>query len=195
MKRHLIFLFIGFFCFVSCENNNKERLVLQEKEEAKKEMVFKKISESWRFKTLLISNDAEILLKNWAQWRLFVNELNQKPTYSLSAFQKKSKTLTKKSQELLESVPAEFSAPEFKSRFLVLQTKFQSLELYLNLNTIPPQKVIDLIQEINLQLNSIELQINEWARKKQIPLEQGEVDMIRMLDTSRAVREKPKNLD
>ncbi|MBC8883588.1 hypothetical protein H9X57_10025 [Flavobacterium piscinae] len=55
--------------------------------------------------------------------------------------------------------------------------------------------MIDLISDINLQLASIELQINELIRKQLIPMEQGEADMIRMLDTSRAVRETPKNLD
>jgi DNA-binding MarR family transcriptional regulator len=72
---------------------------------------------------------------------------------------------------------------------------FRSLELYIHLDAIPEKKVIDLISDINLQLASIELQINELIRKQLIQMEQGEADMIRMLDTSRAVRETPKNLD
>jgi hypothetical protein len=74
-------------------------------------------------------------------------------------------------------------------------TKFRSLEMYLHLDAIPDQKIISLITDINLQLAAIELQMNELVRKNQIPTEQGEADMIRMLDTSRAVKNVPKNLN
>ena len=67
--------------------------------------------------------------------------------------------------------------------------------MYLSLDSIPDQKVINLIAEINLQMASIELQMNELVRKNQIPMEKGEADMIRMLDTSRAVKNVPKNLN
>jgi hypothetical protein len=135
------------------------------------------------------------LVKDWAQWRLFLTELQQKPTSSIGAFQKKSKTLSIKADEVLQSIPGEIFMHEFKSRFTVLLTKFRSLEMYLSLDSIPDQKVINLIAEINLQMASIELQMNELVRKNQIPMEKGEADMIRMLDTSRAVKNVPKNLN
>ena len=43
------------------------------------------------------------------------------------------------------------------------------------------------INEINKQLASIELQLEELVRRSEVPKEQGEADLLRMLDTSRAI--------
>jgi len=71
----------------------------------------------------------------------------------------------------------------------------RSLELYMNLDDIPDEKVIYFINEINRQLASIEMQLEELIRKSEVPKEQGEADLLRMLDTSRAVKNIPKNLE
>jgi hypothetical protein len=43
------------------------------------------------------------------------------------------------------------------------------------------------VPEINLAIASLNAQFEEINRKQQIPLEKGESDMIRMLDTARAI--------
>jgi hypothetical protein len=195
MKIRVFFPFLIVFIFFSCQQDNEKRLIQQQKELAKNEVIFKKISSAWNFRTMNLQPSSQELVKDWAQWRLFLTELQQKPTSSIGAFQKKSKTLSIKADEVLQSIPGEIFMHEFKSRFTVLLTKFRSLEMYLSLDSIPDQKVINLIAEINLQMASIELQMNELVRKNQIPMEKGEADMIRMLDTSRAVKNVPKNLN
>jgi hypothetical protein len=195
MKIQVFFPFLIVFIFFSCQQDNEKRLIQQQKELAKNEVIFKKISSAWNFRTMNLQPSSQELVKDWAQWRLFLTELQQKPTSSIGAFQKKSKTLSIKADEVLQSIPGEIFMHEFKSRFTVLLTKFRSLEMYLSLDSIPDQKVINLIAEINLQMASIELQMNELVRKYQIPMEKGEADMIRMLDTSRAVKNVPKNLN
>lgn len=181
--------------FVSCKDDNEQRLIAQEKEIQKKEAVFNKINNSWRFRTLSLQPKTQLLVADWPEWRLFFTELNQKPTSSIGAFQKKSKELTQKAEAMVETIPEPLFKPEFKSRFLVLSTQFRSLELYMNLDDIPEEKVIYFINEINRQLASIELQLEELIRRIEVPKEQGEADMIRMLDTSRAVKNIPKNLE
>lgn len=195
MKIRFLFIFMTTLFLFSCEENNEKRLIEQQKEVAKKEEVFKKIDKAWRFRSMNLESSSQDLVKDWAEWRLFLTELQQKPINSIGAFQKKSKTLTLKADALLNTIPPSLSNPEFKSRFTVLLNHFRSLELYIHLDAIPEKKVIDLISDINLQMASIELQINELIRKRQVPMEHGEGEMIRMLDTSRAVRETPKNLD
>jgi hypothetical protein len=195
MKIRVFFPFLIVFIFFSCQQDNEKRLIQQQKELAKNEVIFKKISSAWNFRTMNLQPSSQELVKDWAQWRLFLTELQQKPTSSIGAFQKKSKTLSIKADEVLQSIPGEIFMHEFKSRFTVLLTKFRSLEMYLSLDSIPDQKVINLIAEINLQMASIELQMNQLVRKNQIPMEKGEADMIRMLDTSRAVKNVPKNLN
>jgi hypothetical protein len=47
--------------------------------------------------------------------------------------------------------------------------------------------VVGIIPNINKGMQSLEAQFQEILRKEKIPLEQGESDMIKMLDTSRAI--------
>lgn len=195
MKIHFLLVCFSAFFLCSCEEDQEKRFIQQQKEIAKKDEIFQKIDKAWSFRNVQLESTSQILVKDWADWQLFLSELQQKPTSSIGAFQRKSKSLTQKVDALLNSMPQTLSNPEFKSRFTVLLNLFQSVELYIHLDAIPDQKVIALLSDINLQLASIELQINELIRKRQIPTEQGEAEMIRMLDTSRAVRETPKNLD
>lgn len=180
--------------FTSCKNDDDKRLAEQEKSRQKGESTFKNISENWDFKTVILQPKSENLVANWEQWRLFFVELNNKPTSTLGAFQKKSSDLTQKADDLLKSIPPEIDKPEIRSRFLVLLNHFRSLEMFISLDEIPEEKIILIISEINQQLSSIELQLDEFIRKSEIPMEFGESDMIRMLDTSRAVKEIPKEI-
>jgi len=64
----------------------------------------------------------------------------------------------------------------------------------MHLQNIPDQKVAALIPEINLAIASFTQQLEEIVLKNAIPMERGESDMIRMLDTARAIpNEKIKN--
>lgn len=180
--------------FTACKDDDDKRLAEQEKSRQKGESTFKNISENWDFKTVILQPKSENLVANWEQWRLFFVELNNKPTSTLGAFQKKSSDLTQKADDLLKSIPPEIDKPEIRSRFLVLLNHFRSLEMFISLDEIPEEKIILIISEINQQLSSIELQLDEFIRKSEIPMEFGESDMIRMLDTSRAVKEIPKEI-
>jgi len=192
MKFFIRFFMLTLFLIFACQDENEARRIQQQKEITKKEEVAKRIYSAWNFRSVSLSPLASNFTNDWAEWRLFQTELYQKPTNNLTAFQKKSKILTKKADDVLQTIPGVLIRPEFKTRFTVLLNKFRFIEMYLNLTEIPEKKVIRLISEINLELLSIESQMNELARKNQIPMEQGEANMIRMLDTSRAVREIPK---
>jgi hypothetical protein len=47
--------------------------------------------------------------------------------------------------------------------------------------------VILLIGEINAELVSLQRQMDKITEKSKIPVEEGESDMLRMLDTTRAI--------
>lgn len=195
MKIRVLFLLFFMFLFFSCQDDNEQRLIQKQKEIAKTDAAFKKISSAWNFRRMNLESHSQELIKDWTLWHLFLTELNQKPTSSINAFQKKSVTLSRKAYEMSLSIPENLKTPEFKSRFTVLLTKLRSLEMYINLKDIPEEKVISIITEINLQLASIEIQINEMVRKSEIKTEQGEAEMIRLLDTSRAAKNAPKILE
>jgi hypothetical protein len=127
------------------------------------------------------------LINTWGEWRVLLNELAQKPKSSLGAFQQKAKTLSKRATDLNNNVPIEFNIPEIKSRINALCTKINAINLYIHLNQIPAAKIVKLVQDVNTEISSLQFQFEEINRKSQIKIEDGESDMLKMLDTIRAI--------
>ena len=50
-----------------------------------------------------------------------------------------------------------------------------------------------LIGEINTQIQSLQTQMDEITRRSLIKTEEGESDLIKMMDTTRAIKENPMN--
>ena len=185
-------LFIGFL-FFSCQDDGAKRLAEQQKDFKKKEAVFAIIEKSWGFTEPSVNAQTQSFVKNWSEWRIFMTELKQKPKSSIGAFQKKAKTLSRKVTDLNNNMPIKFSQPEIKSRISALASKVKTLDLFINLDDIPAQKITPLFAEINVELAGLTRQMEELVQRDQVPLEEGESDMIRMLDTARAIPSKPKN--
>lgn len=182
----LLLLFLS-----SCQEDPKVRALEQEKESQKREALFASINKGWNFNSQPLNQTASELRTNWAEWRVFLNELGQKPKSSIGAFQQKAKTLSKRAAELNNNIPIKYNIPEVKSRIAVLTTKVNSVNLYINLNQIPDKKIVQLVQEINDVVASLQWQLDEIKRKSEIKTEDGEADMIRMLDTTRAIPSNP----
>lgn len=171
----------------SCQEDPKVRALEQEKETQKREVIFSNINKGWNFNSQPLNQTSSELRTNWAEWRVFLNELGQKPKSSIGAFQQKAKTLSKKADELNNNIPIKYSIPEVKSRIAVLTTKVNAVNLYIHLNQIPDKKIVQLIQEINTEVASMQWQLDEINRKSEIKTEDGESDMLKMLDTTRAI--------
>ena len=92
---------------------------------------------------------------------------------------------------LNDNIPFEFSKPQIKSRISTLITKVQMLDLFLNLDNIPYKKVTQLVAEINLELVSLQRQMDKIVDKSNIPVEEGESELMKMMDTSRAIPNTP----
>lgn len=181
---------------ISCQENEKQRQIENAKNAKKQETIFYNINKSWNFNATPINPASEGLVNMWKEWRLFLSELNRKPKSTIGAFQKKAKDLSRKAADLNINIPDAYNKPEIKSRIAVLISKINSLNMFINLDEIPYQKVVTLITEINIQLVSLQSQLDEIVRKNTIPKEEGESDLIQMLDTSRAIPNRqivPKN--
>lgn len=187
MKFKFITLLLSLIVLFSCKDDDaireKERLKTVEKSE----MVFAKIDKGWDFNVPATQDEVQTILKNWKEWSDFLQEINQKPKSSINAFRKKAIALSKKAEELNNNIPEKFNNPQVKSRLAIIITQFHSLDLYINLDKIPAEKVIVIIGNVNKGLQSLEAQFEEILRKEKIPMEQGEADMIKMLDTTRAI--------
>ena len=190
MKRYYSYILFSVYLLVSCNDNAEKREIENLKDAEKKEIIFKTINKGWDFSNPSVSPTVQATVNTWSEWRSFLNELNLKPKSSIGAFQKKAKTLSKKVMELNTNIPYTFNKPEIKSRISVLTTKINSINLFINLDDIPAQKVVTLVSEVNEELVSLTQQMEEIIRKNAIPTEEGESDMIRMLDTTRAIPNK-----
>lgn len=190
MKRYYSYILFSVYLLVSCNDNAEKREIENLKDAEKKEVIFKTINKGWDFSNPSVSPTVQATVNTWSEWRSFLNELNLKPKSSIGAFQKKAKTLSKKVMELNTNIPYTFNKPEIKSRISVLTTKINSINLFINLDDIPAQKVVTLVSEVNEELVSLTQQMEEIIRKSAIPKEEGESDMIRMLDTARAIPNK-----
>jgi len=171
----------------SCKNDNQKRLAENEKQAQKREVIFSNINKGWVFNTNPINATSQAKIASWNEWRLFMAELDQKPKKTIGAFQKKSRELSKKATALNDNIPPEFSKPQIKSRISTLITKVRLLDLFIHLDNIPDKKVILLVSEINSELVSFQNQMDKIVQKSQIPLEEGESELMKMKDTARAI--------
>jgi hypothetical protein len=193
MKSKIYGLLLMTLALVSCQDEEAQRQAAL-KDAKKKEQIFANINKGWNFTMPGLNPKTQGMVANWGELRLFLNELTQKPKSSIGEFRKKAKVLSTKARELNNNIPHNFNKPEIKSRIAVLATKINSINLFINLHDIPDQKVVTLVRDANQELHALYREMDEIVRKTEIPKEQGEADMIRMLDTARAIPTTPKTM-
>ncbi len=185
------FKFIGIlslaFVLFSCKDDSQKRLVENQKDIKKKELIFSNIEKAWVFNANPINATSQANKSTWNEWRMFLTELEQKPKKTIGAFQKKSTEISKKVMDLNNNIPIDLNKPQIRSRISALITKVRMLDLYIQLDNIPDQKVVVLVGEINIELASMQNQMDLIVRKSKIPLEDGESELKKMLDTARAI--------
>jgi hypothetical protein len=187
MKNKIMFFISLVFILNSCQNDDQKRAAENRKEAKKRELIFKNIEKAWVFYDTPLTVAAETSLASWNEWRLFLAELAQKPKKTIAAFQQKATAITKKAIALNGNIPYTFSKPAIRSRIAALTTKIQMLDLYIHLDNIPDKKVAQLVTEINLELVSLERQMDKVIDKSKIPTEEGESELRNMMDSSRAI--------
>jgi hypothetical protein len=187
MKFKFITLIVPLLFLFSCQDEDAIREKERLKNSEKAEVLFEKINKSWTLKEFNTNAEIETILKNWNEWSDFSREIEQKPKSSINAFRKKAIALSKKAENLNKNIPEKFNNPQVKSRISIIITQLHALDLYINLDKIPVDKVIAIIPKINKGMQSLEAEFQEILRKEKIPIEQGEADMIKMLDTTRAI--------
>jgi hypothetical protein len=192
MNFKFIFLFSTLFVFLSCKKDEQIRIVESAKDAQKKEVIFSNIKKGWVFNAKPINSVSQASTLTWNTWGVFLSELDQKPKKTIGAFQKKAAELTKKAMALEFNIPIEFDKPQIKSRVNVLITKVRMLDLFIHLDNIPDKEVLTLISEINIELVSLQNQMDKLVQKSKIPLEEGESELLKMLDSTRAIPNTPQ---
>lgn len=188
MNNRLTLLFLVLLMQFSCKNDNEQRLADNLRDAKKKELIFTTINKGWNFHDTPINSTSEATLATWAEWRAFMDELSIKPKKTIGAFQKKAKALSTKAMALNNNIPSQFDTPQIRSRIATLITQVQMLDLYINLDRVSDKKVTKLVSEINIELVSLQRQMDKIVEKSKIPLEVGESELLMMLDTTRAIQ-------
>ena len=192
MKSYIFYILALVSLFISCKDETDLREVEQLKEAKKNETLFNNISKGWIFAINPVAPSTQSKINRWMEWRNFLTEINQKPNSTIGAFQKKATQLSKKAVDLSNNIPSEFNKPQIKSRITAVTTKIKLLDLYMHLNQIPDDKIVKIIADTNIEILSLQLQMQEIVRRSEIPREAGEPDFIKMKDTARAI---PGNFD
>ena len=183
MKYHLVLFCSLFFLLTSCKDDSQQRTAENKKADEKRDEIYKKISKNWNFYATPINTTSEQSVSSWTEFRQFLDELAQNPGKSLNAYQKKATELSKKVLLLNNNIPFQFQHPQIKGRIGTLITKVRLLDLFIHLDNIP--------DKINAELVSLQRQMDKITEKSKIPVEEGESDMLRMLDTARAIPTTP----
>ena len=187
MQYKTILLLFLVFASYSCKNNNEKRRAENKIAIQKKELIFSSIDKGWVFYDSPINTASETSAKSWSQWRVFLSELAQKPKKTIGAFQQKARALSKKAMALNDNIPSQYDKPQIKSRISTLITKVRLLDLFIHLDNVPDKKINLLVSEINTELVSLQRQMDKIVEKSKIPLEEGESDLKKMMDTTRAI--------
>ncbi|MGQ7945810.1 hypothetical protein [Flavobacterium sp. WC2509] len=189
MNYKVTLLFLVILIQFSCKNDNDKRLADQLKDIKKKELIFTTIKKGWNFFDSPINTTSEATIKTWPEWREFMEELAKKPKQTIREYQKKSKALSTKVMALNTNIPTQFDTPQIRSRIATLTTQVRMLDLYINLTDISEKKVVKLVAEINIELVSLQRQMDKIVEKGKIPMEAGESELLQMiLDTTRAIQ-------
>ena len=192
VMRQIVVVFCALFLLLtSCKEDNQQRLAENKKAAKKREVIYKNISTNWNFYATPINTTSEQSVASWTEFRQFLDELAQNPVKSLNGYQKKASELSKKALLLNSNIPYQFQQPQIKSRIGTLITKVRLLDLFIHLDAIPDKKVVVLVSEINAELVSLQRQMDKITEKSKIPVEDGESDMLRMLDTTRVISTTP----
>lgn len=188
MNNKLALLFLVILMQLSCNDSSDKRLADQLRDAKKKELIFTTIKKGWIFFDTPINETSEASIKTWPQWREFMDELAKKPKKTIGDFQKKSKALSTKVMALNTNIPTQFDTPQIRSRIATLITQVRMLDLYINLTDISEKKVVKFVAEINLELVSLQRQMDKIVEKSKIPMETGESELLQMImDTTRAI--------
>ncbi|HJR99926.1 MAG TPA: hypothetical protein VJ780_03225 [Flavobacterium sp.] len=192
MKYKIVYFLSLIVLLASCKDDNQKRIAENAKDAKKKEIIFNNIKKGWDFYDEPINETSEESIKSWAEFRGFIQELAQKPKTTISAYQQKAAAITKKALALKNNLPELFNKPQVKSRISVLITKVQLLDMFIHLDNIPDKKVVQLVDEINKELATLQRQMDILTEKSKIPVEEGEDEMRRMiLDSARAIPNTP----
>ena len=187
MKYFIPLLFFSASLFISCSNDSNLN-TLAEREQAQKinDSIVNAIYNRWNYNITALSTNTKSQTNDWEIWQSFIQEIQQKPSKSLSAYVAKVDNLTRISDEMLLNIPMHLNYPQIVARVNNLNTNIRYLNSFISLQTVPLEKVFKIQNYITSDINAINYQIDELIRVKNIPIEKGEQEMLQyVIDTTR----------
>lgn len=170
----------------SCDQESKRTTKRTSDKEAKvKKIKFEKIKMAWDFYNTPINETAEEATINWRPFKLLLTELGRKPKNSIEAYQRQAIAIGNTAVNLQYRIPETYNIPEIKARINLVATKAKLVDLYLSLDPIQEDKVIQYINETNRDLAALQRDMERIVQKSKIPLEEGEATLIEAIKDSK----------
>jgi hypothetical protein len=187
MKYFIPIAFLTISLFISCSNEtNLKDQAQREQTEKINDSILNAIYTNWNYNITALSTNTINQTKDWEAWHSFMQEIKQKPSKSISAYIAKVDNLTRISDDMLLNIPPHLNEPQVGARLNNLNTNIKYLNSFISLQTIPLNKIYKIQNYIVSDINSINYQIDELVRIKNIPTEKGEQEMLnQIIDTTR----------
>lgn len=179
--------------FLACTEDADKKQQKLESEKLRKEL-FQKISSNWKFIPAEFSEETFSIVQDWLEWNNFYHELLQKPQTDIGAFKRKAKKLVGQSEVLRTTIPPVFNTTQVQSRLVVIESKIKLLDMYLSVEEIPTEDVVNLISQINVEVQSVVNRMNTILEKRTILMEDGEEQMLRELQPNALPADQDPNL-
>lgn len=193
MKAYFILFTILISILISCKDTSQEHEAEVIRAKKEKELVFSNINKAWNFNPRILTPESQSIASSWNEWRLFSDELYQKPKGTIGAFQRKTTSLVAKTEVLPNTIPDRLNKPQIKARLAALITKVKALHTFISLDRIPEKKVLTLVNDLNVEVNAFQDQIEEIVRRSKIQMEEGEALMIQRVGAKKENMEEKLN--
>ena len=193
MKAYFILYTILISILISCKDTSQEHEAEVIRAKKEKELVFSNINKAWNFNPRILTPESQSIASSWNEWRLFSDELYQKPKGTIGAFQRKTTSLVAKTEALPNTIPDRLNKPQIKARLAALITKVKALHTFISLDRIPEKKVLTLVNDLNVEVNAFQDQIEEIVRRSKIQMEEGEALMIQRVGAKKENTEEKLN--
>lgn len=175
IMKKILFL-ISITLFLSCQKSHKTEKTIITKSTYKES--------KWVEKFSFLSTQIDASgLQSWGQWQQFVTTLKTKPANNRRSIQNHASLLVQKTEALSANIPQNYNTPATRARLAALLTQFQQIEMYSTLDAVAPQQLEKLFEQTGKAWQSLQAQWQEIERKKAIPTEAGEAEMLQALDT------------
>ncbi len=149
-------------------------------------------TKEFKIKTAILplESSAKKYALTWAPYIVLNNEVQQLETTSVNKLIDNSSAIAQLTESLQSSLPDSLRSTPVQSRLRVLTTKAKVLEQKAHLQSINPEEIKEVAQEILMEFNNLNIQLNELFIET---IEDFEAELDRLVEENRLRQEQKRD--